>query len=291
MNSSTSQIPVVSIGMPVYNGENYICEALDSLIAQSFKDFELLISDNASTDGTQSICEAYARMDKRIRYVRQPSNLGVMKNLEYVLDHSSGQYFMWAAHDDMWATNWMDTLVSQFTEHDFSIRGAIRFMRGHEIIRERFPSNYSKGDYIRFFIEEETSVNARNFYMYGLFDRRKLSELGRDALSADDFPDFLFTFQMLQGGNLRTIRGTYQVYRMHSENTGSKRIRCKTFQERFARLLYSVHPTAHYLQYIAAAPANVKPLIALLAPIKHADNQVHLWWRGLRKLVSNVENV
>jgi hypothetical protein len=127
--------------------------------------------------------------------------------------------------------------------------------------------------------------------MYGLFDRRKLSELGRDALSADDFPDFLFTFQMLQGGNLRTIRGTYQVYRMHSENTGSKRIRCKTFQERFARLLYSVHPTAHYLQYIAAAPANVKPLIALLAPIKHADNQVHLWWRGLRKLVSNVENV
>jgi glycosyltransferase involved in cell wall biosynthesis len=138
--------------MPVYNGENYICEALDSLIAQSFKDFELLISDNASTDGTQSICEAYARMDKRIRYVRQPSNLGVMKNLEYVLDHSSGQYFMWAAHDDMWATNWMDTLVSQFTEHDFSIRGAIRFMRGHEIIRERFPSNYSKGDYIRFFI-------------------------------------------------------------------------------------------------------------------------------------------
>jgi glycosyltransferase involved in cell wall biosynthesis len=277
--------------MPVYNGENYICEALDSLIAQSFKDFELLISDNASTDGTQSICEAYARMDKRIRYVRQPSNLGVMKNLEYVLDHSSGQYFMWAAHDDMWATNWMDTLVSQFTEHDFSIRGAIRFMRGHEIIRERFPSNYSKGDYIRFFIEEETSVNARNFYMYGLFDRRKLSELGRDALSADDFPDFLFTFQMLQGGNLRTIRGTYQVYRMHSENTGSKRIRCKTFQERFARLLYSVHPTAHYLQYIAAAPANVKPLIALLAPIKHADNQVHLWWRGLRKLVSNVENV
>lgn len=94
--------PKVSIGMAVFNGEPFIREALDSLLAQTFTNFELIISDNASTDGTEAICREYAACDARIRYVRQPENRGGLLNFQFVLDEARGEYFMWAAADDMW---------------------------------------------------------------------------------------------------------------------------------------------------------------------------------------------
>lgn len=101
-------IPKVSIGMPVYNGEKFIRVALDSLLSQTFVDFELIISDNASTDGTEAICREYAARDLRIRYVRQSENRGAVVNFKFVLDDAVGEYFMWAAHDDHWGEHFLD---------------------------------------------------------------------------------------------------------------------------------------------------------------------------------------
>ena len=97
-----TKTPQVSIGMPVYNGESLIREALDSLLAQNFTDFELIISDNASTDGTEAICQEYTANDTRIRYVRQAENRGATANFQFVLDEAVGKYFMWAGDDDYW---------------------------------------------------------------------------------------------------------------------------------------------------------------------------------------------
>jgi glycosyltransferase involved in cell wall biosynthesis len=94
--------PTVSIGLPVYNGEAFMERALDSILKQDFEDFELVISDNASTDGTGGICETYARGDKRIRYFRSETNCGVNPNHDRVFELSEGEYFMWAAHDVEW---------------------------------------------------------------------------------------------------------------------------------------------------------------------------------------------
>lgn len=93
--------PKVSIGMPVFNGENSICAALDSLLGQTFGDFELVISDNASSDKTEPLCRSYAEKDSRIRYFRQDVNLGAEANFLFVLKKSVGKYFMWAAADDI----------------------------------------------------------------------------------------------------------------------------------------------------------------------------------------------
>jgi glycosyltransferase involved in cell wall biosynthesis len=93
--------PRLSIGLPVFNGENYLGEALDSILAQTYIDFELIISDNASTDETEKICRAYAARDERIRYFRNETNLGAAKNFNRVFELSSGEYFKWAAHDDV----------------------------------------------------------------------------------------------------------------------------------------------------------------------------------------------
>jgi len=94
-------VPRVSIGLPVYNGASYLEASLQSLLAQSFTDFEIVISDNASTDETAAVCNAYAAADPRIRYIRQPQNGGAAWNFNRVFELSRGEYFKWAAADDV----------------------------------------------------------------------------------------------------------------------------------------------------------------------------------------------
>jgi glycosyltransferase involved in cell wall biosynthesis len=98
----TSQNPLVSIGMPVYNGSEVMSEAIDSLLAQTMPDLELIISDNASTDNTKEICLDYASRDRRVRYVRNEANIGAFANFDRVVQLARGKYFMWASHDDLW---------------------------------------------------------------------------------------------------------------------------------------------------------------------------------------------
>jgi glycosyltransferase involved in cell wall biosynthesis len=92
--------PQVSIGLPVYNGENYLSEAIASVLDQTYTDFELVVADNASTDRTSEICRDYAASDRRVRYLRNEHNIGAPKNYDLVWARSSGKYFKWLAHDD-----------------------------------------------------------------------------------------------------------------------------------------------------------------------------------------------
>src|SRR3954470_15735733 len=88
--------PLVSIGLPVYNGARYIAEALESLLAQTYTAFELIISDNGSTDATRSICEEFAARDGRVRYVRHETNRGLAWNWNHVFELSRRPYFKWS---------------------------------------------------------------------------------------------------------------------------------------------------------------------------------------------------
>lgn len=93
--------PRVSIGLPVYNGERFLGHTLDSLLAQTYSDFELIISDNASTDRTPDVCRWYAGSDRRIRYFRNAQNLGAARNFNRVFELAMGEYFKWASADDV----------------------------------------------------------------------------------------------------------------------------------------------------------------------------------------------
>ncbi len=101
----------VFIGMPVYNGSKFLRQALDALILQSFVDWKLLISDDASTDDTPAIAQEYAKKDSRISYIRQEKNLGLFSNFKLTLDQADGQYFMWAAQDDLWEKAFLKVCV------------------------------------------------------------------------------------------------------------------------------------------------------------------------------------
>lgn len=93
--------PRVAVGLPVRNGENYLGQAIDSILAQTFTDFCLIISDNASDDRTEEICRAYAAKDPRVIYYRQKENIGAAPNFNFVFEVSRSPYFRWAAHDDL----------------------------------------------------------------------------------------------------------------------------------------------------------------------------------------------
>ncbi len=103
--------PTVSIGMPVYNGERFLRDALDSLLSQSYEDFELLIADNASTDATEEICRSYTAGDDRIRYIRNRENYGAVNNFNGVFRLTHGRYFKWAAYDDLCAPEFLSRCV------------------------------------------------------------------------------------------------------------------------------------------------------------------------------------
>lgn len=98
----------IAIGLPVYNGGKTLRRVLDSLLEQTCPDFQLLISDNASTDDTSEICKQYAERDARIRYVRQPKNIGADRNFRYVFDHTNSEYFMWSAADDVRSPDFLE---------------------------------------------------------------------------------------------------------------------------------------------------------------------------------------
>jgi len=96
-----SNAPIIGVGMPVYNGERYLAKAIESVMSQTMTDFEVVISDNASTDRTEEICRHYAATDARIRYYRNETNVGALPNFNRVFELARGKYFKWAAHDDV----------------------------------------------------------------------------------------------------------------------------------------------------------------------------------------------
>lgn len=110
----------LSIGLPVFNGEKYIKEALNSILNQTYQDFELIILDNASTDQTPQICREYASLDNRIRYYRNKKKLGASANHNKVFKLSRAKFFKWAAHDDVFDPDFILRCVGVL-ERDSSI--------------------------------------------------------------------------------------------------------------------------------------------------------------------------
>jgi glycosyltransferase involved in cell wall biosynthesis len=103
MNTPTGKSPRVSIGVAVYNGERFLPKTLDSLLAQTFTEFEIIICDNCSTDGTEQICLSYAASDDRIQYHRNDTNIGAPRNFNLAATLSRGEYFKWSGADDLCA--------------------------------------------------------------------------------------------------------------------------------------------------------------------------------------------
>jgi glycosyltransferase involved in cell wall biosynthesis len=199
------QVPTVSIGMPVYNGEKYIREALDSLLAQTFGDFELIISDNHSTDDTRNICKEYAAKDSRIKYVRQDENIGALANFKFVLNNSSAKYFMWAAFDDKWSRNWIEVLLQKIDGSHFgAVFGRVvpvdLNLKPYTHIATSQSFNFDSFRFwrkIKFYLDYEGRGKANLFY--SLFNRSMIKKVNLDnsrndySILYDSMSEFAYT--------------------------------------------------------------------------------------------------
>jgi glycosyltransferase involved in cell wall biosynthesis len=112
-----STVPRLSVGLPVYNSSAYVAESIEALLGQTFEDFELIISDNASTDSTGDICRRYQQLDSRIRYYRQPRNIGLAPNHNFCVTKAAGPLFKWAAGDDLYARTLIEECVAALDEY------------------------------------------------------------------------------------------------------------------------------------------------------------------------------
>ncbi len=118
ISQKKNSLPKISIGMPVFNGEKFLRKSLDSLLNQTHQDFELIISDNASTDSTADICKKYLKKDERIRYFRQKKNMGLQWNYNFVLNKAKYDYFMWSSVDDIHAPKFIEKNLAVINSRD-----------------------------------------------------------------------------------------------------------------------------------------------------------------------------
>lgn len=175
----SSRQPLVSIGMAVYNGEDFLCKAVDSLLAQDIQDFELIISDNASTDRTPELCRQYAARDAKVRYYRNEENIGALRNFSRVFELSSGKYFMWASHDDMWSRNYISELLNCSRASDGVALAAARTVyitsngESHNGREDRSPGPGLNTITLAESLLEQHATS----WIYGLYDKESLAGL------------------------------------------------------------------------------------------------------------------
>ncbi len=185
--ASNSLMPLVSIGLPVYNGERFIQRALDSLLAQDYSNLELIISDNASTDRTGDICLSCQAKDARIRYYRNEANIGMMGNFKRALDLARGEFFMFAAHDDRWSPEFISSLLADLNRHPESevVMSALDVVDEKGVLIK--PVRLDQGDkspnelgYFSLLLRLMTlwggSTKSHHYYFYGIFRRSFLQK-------------------------------------------------------------------------------------------------------------------
>lgn len=217
----------LTIGMPVYNGASTIRSALDSLLNQTFGEFEIVISDNLSTDGTQQICEEYAARDARVHYVRQPRNLGPQMNFRFVLFEAQTPYFMWAAGDDLWEPTFIERNLEALERDHSLVMSQSRVL----FTENGLPSHMATGTYAllgkpgenaaRFF--ENPADNSR---YYGIFRTEALKKV---------FPERPF-FALDWFVSAATLR-----YGKHNEIPETLMVRDSSDPSSYARAVLSDH--------------------------------------------------
>lgn len=137
----------VSIGMPVFNDKPFLEKAIESILVQSFGDFQLIISDDCSTDGSENICRLYALKDARILYIRQEKNIGISKNMEFLLSQAQGKYFMWAGNDDRWDIDFISILKNNLDNEPKAISSFCAYAQVDEQDNFMFDKEFIVEDY------------------------------------------------------------------------------------------------------------------------------------------------
>jgi glycosyltransferase involved in cell wall biosynthesis len=276
--------------MPVYNGAKFIREALDSLLAQTFTDYELIISDNASTDETEAICREYAAKDERIRYVQQTENRGALANFRFVLDEAVGKYFMWAAADDWWSQDWLSAIVPLLDDQSVEIAFGETMRTKIDLSPDgpvKFYSIRNKSTAIRllrfFMLDENTKGNL----FYGLMRTPMIKAIKVYVPKKTKYGwDYLQIFRILIIGKIG--HAPHVILKKRNSVIGDRRFKYNIPQLAIQYALsftdsVSADRLNYYFEFYKLAPnALSKFIILFLIPIKIIISIGYGYARGAR---------
>jgi len=257
--------PSVGVGMAVYNGEQYICQAIDSLLAQDYRNIELTISDNASTDKTQEICLDYMQKDKRVKYYRNIDNIGALANFGKVFELASGEYFMWASHDDYWKPNYISSCLKAFEKSsNIVLSGAecdcVDSRTGKLLFTDMGLSTVGLSPSGRFMHYKSILHNGRHQggVFYGLHKRDVLQKVMplQNVIASDHLLMFALCFQ----GEFATVNRKLMVKRMGGSSGSLKGI-SEAHGIKNPLLVYGTYLTREYmLDKVIFKSDKLKPL-------------------------------
>jgi glycosyltransferase involved in cell wall biosynthesis len=223
-----TEVPLVSIGLPVYNGENYVAEAIQCVRNQTFSNWELIICDNSSTDHTFDLCRQLADDDNRIRVYQNPRNMGVSFNYNEVFRRSQGKFFKWAAHDDLFAPRFIAKCVEELDEDQrvVLVFPKLSYVDADGRVLRRQASELSVlGPTVESRAKQFMRLAAQGsdflWLAYGLFRRDVLAQTGAMGLYAGDDQVLLFKIALL--GNIKQIDEEMFFRREHREASTCKR--------------------------------------------------------------------
>jgi glycosyltransferase involved in cell wall biosynthesis len=223
-SSSVGAPPRVSIGLPVYNGERYITEAIQAVLSQTFSDLELVITDNASTDGTRAICEDAARSDQRISYYRNPENVGAAPNFNRCFALASpSEYFKWITYDDLITDDFLERCIEAL-DRDTGVSLAFP-MLVHADAEGNVTSRQQQADLS--LIEQEPGRRAQRLIHYGLespdiywtlYGVMRRSALEKTELHGNYIAsDQVLLFQLAFTGRFVQVPSALLIHRAHAD--------------------------------------------------------------------------
>jgi glycosyltransferase involved in cell wall biosynthesis len=198
--------PLVTIGLPVYNGQTYLREAIDCVLAQTHRDFALVISDNASTDDTERICRAYQDSDPRVRYHRHAQNRGASWNFNHCLDVATTRYFKWACYDDRIEPRMLERCVAVLEQEPRAVLAypRTRIIDSHGETIGLWSDNLdltSSKPHLR--LRQYLRNRSRNEAQYGLWRRANLAMSGK--MGSIPYSDQVLMAEMALRGEFREI--------------------------------------------------------------------------------------
>jgi len=266
-------IPLVSIGLPVYNSAEYLNEVIDSLLNQSFRNFELIISDDASKDETANICKSYVQKDDRICFIAQKSNLGMVNNQNFVLNQSKGKYFMWAAHDDFYHKDYIQILVNEL-ENDHKLVTAFcpvaYFTTNPEQVARVCRWNYSyKWSFVRII---SLCLHFNDAMFYGIHRRSIITKTcvpiwwGKNSLTPAN-SNYPVVFYLLASGGYKLVGDIPLFYKREKEETyllSPKNRGISPYWYLFSRKL---NLFVYSLKYIYSASTSIILPLSLAVPL------------------------
>lgn len=244
--------PLVSIGLAVRNGQDYLCESLDSLLGQTYKNFELIISDNVSDDDTHKICEEYVRKDYRIRYIRQKENIGGYRNYDFLKNEAKGEYFMWTTHDDKWDKNFIEKCLAKLKEDSGAI---VAFANWDAFFNSGERIHHPPEQYFSF--EKDIYTRLKSYILlrssqgkiemiYGLWKKNAL----KNMYSATEFySDDNFMFKMSFEGPFIFINEILFFKRASSGFQNTQKITIKSIALFFLNRIRALHSKLFYANF------------------------------------------